>query len=75
MVEVECVTLEDGLKYLVVTTINDHDNCYMYLSEENNVNNFCIRKVIKKDNGEVIVPLENKEEFELALNLFKKKNC
>lgn len=75
MMEVECVTLEDGLKYLVVSTITDGDNCYMYLSEEKNANNFCIRKVIEKDGSQVIVPLDGEEEFDRALNLFKEKNC
>ena len=63
MVELERVTLEDGLKYLVITTIKDGDNCYMYLSEENNANNFCIRKIIEKDGSEVITPLEMKKNL------------
>lgn len=75
MIELECIPLEDGLKYLVVSTIVDGNNSYVYLSEKDNSNNFCIRKVTEKDGSEYIVPLDSEEEFNKALNLFKEKNC
>ena len=42
--EVETVTLEDGINYLVIGDIRDNENEYLYLANENKNDDFCIRK-------------------------------
>ena len=70
MKEVEVITLENNKDYIVIDKIKDNDNEYIYLSNENDETDFCIRKHI----GDNLCGLENNEEFFKALELLKTKN-
>ena len=75
MEEKECnvVTLEDNIEYTEVDRIEYNNNHYVFLSDLENPENFCIRKLINQDNEQYIIGLDTKEEFDNILNLFTKK--
>lgn len=70
---INCITLEDGLIYAVVDEIKINNITYVYLSNINNSEDFCIRKIIIENNKEYLQGLNNKEEFEKALLTFSQK--
>ena len=47
---------------------------YVYLTNEDDVADFCIRKVNYINNNEYLVGLDNKEEVLMALNEFTRKH-
>lgn len=67
--EIEVVTLEDNLDYVILTEVNIDSNKYMVLSREDDPNVVAVRKVIiEDDNGyltKVNTEIENevKEKF------------
>jgi len=75
MEEKECnvVTLEDNIEYTEVDRIEYNNNNYVFLSDLENPENFCIRKLINQDNEQYIIGLDTKEEFDNVLNLFTQK--
>lgn len=75
MEEKECnvVTLEDGIEYTEVDKIEFNNNTYVFLSNLDNPENFCIRKLIKENEEEFIIGLDSDEEFDTILNLFTQK--
>ena len=69
------VLKEDGKIYLVIDKIENNDYSYVYLSNEEDENDFFIRKeVIEEDETRYLVSLDNEEEFNKALELFQEKN-
>ena len=70
--DIEYITLEDNLNYIVTDKITVDNLVYVYLNQENNYKEFCIRKIDNKKPN-VLVGLDNKEEFAKALMLFAKK--
>lgn len=73
MEEYNVITLEDNLEYAELETITYNNTEYILLSEINNEENFCIRKIKKKDNEEYIVGLDSEEEFDTILKLLTEK--
>lgn len=71
---INTITLEDGIVYAVIEEIESKDTRYVFLSNIDDNEDFCIRKVIKEDNEEILVGLDNDEEFDLALMLFSKNH-
>lgn len=67
--EVEYVLI-DNKKYEVVMEKASGDTTYMYLSNLDDVNDNLIRKYTTVDQ-ETIYPLDNDEEFELAMSLIE----
>lgn len=65
--ELEVITLEDGIEYAIVKEINE----YVLLINPNEEGDFCIRKNVVRDGKEYIESLDSDEEFESALALFK----
>lgn len=66
---------EDGKIYLVIDKINSGDISYVYLSNEEDENDFFIRKeIIEEDETRYLVSLDNEDEFNKALQLFQEKN-
>lgn len=63
------IKLEDDLNYLEVKQIVNNNTTYVYLTNVKDVNDFCIRKL--SFDGNELLGLDNEEEFESALNLFK----
>lgn len=74
MQEVEVITLEDGNTYMVVDEINVNGVRYVYLSNEEDVASFAVRKINIINNEEYLVSLNDKEEFNKALQYFLDKN-
>jgi len=70
----DVITLEDGIEYAIIEEIEANNNKYVYLSNVNDSEDFCIRKVIIEGNEEVLIGLEDEDEFDLALMLFAKNH-
>lgn len=75
MEEKECnvVTLEDNIEYTEIDTIEYNNKTYIFLSDLENPENFCIRKLINENNQEYLIGLDTEEEFDNVLNLFNQK--
>ncbi len=72
--EYSVITLEDGIDYIIVDEISFENNRFVYLSNINNKADFCIRKIVLKDEKEVLVGLSDDQEFDTAMLLFSKKH-
>jgi len=66
MEEREYVTLEDGNDYIVIDEIDG----YVYLAREDDVTEFCIRKVEEDMGCEFFVGLKDEEELNVAMKKF-----
>ena len=67
MIELEQITLEDGVTYSI---LKEKEN-YVYLINPQDENDFCIRKCVVRDGQEYIESLDSNEEFDYALSIFK----
>ena len=75
MVEtINVITLEDGIQYAVIDEISHDNKRYVYLTNVDDYEDFCIRKVILENNEEFVVGLDDDAEFDLALMLFAKNH-
>jgi len=70
--EVNVVTLENNKDYIIIDTIEFNDNKYLFLSNKDDENNMCVRKIITKDR-EYLTKLDNQNELEEVLNIFATK--
>ncbi len=70
MKDLEVVTI-DGTDYVIIKEVKHEDISYLYLSNINDEEDTLIRKTDKEDK-DLILPLENDQEFELACNLLLK---
>ena len=68
MIEVDYITLEDGLNYIIVDEIIINNIKYLYLVEENSKN--C--ELRKTDEQENLIKLNNQEEHTKAMLEFAK---
>ena len=68
------VTLEDGIEYAVIDEINYDNKKFIYLTNVNDHEDFCIRKIITENNEQFIIGLDDEQEFDLALMLFAKNH-
>lgn len=64
----------DGKTYLVVDTICEDLNKYVYFLNEKDSKDFFIRKEVTEEDKKYLVGLSDEEEFEKALKLFEEKN-
>jgi hypothetical protein len=71
---VKCIKLEDGITYMVLDEIDNKEITYVYLSNIEDEEDFCIRKVDNMKNSELLIGLDSDEEFDKALLLYTKKN-
>ena len=65
MIEVDTITIDDN-EYMILNEIND----YVYLSNINDPKDFIIQKKVTKNDERLLIPLDNREEFNKALELF-----
>lgn len=72
--DINVVKLENEEEYLIIDTIILQDKKYLILVNEKNYYDICIRKVIEKDDKEVLVKLESEEEFENVVTRFNNKH-
>ena len=68
MKQVEVIDIENK-KYMVLNEIVDNGETYLYLTNVKNPKDFMIQKVDKNDK-DLIINLDNEEEFKKALELF-----
>lgn len=72
--EVNIITLDDGKDYMVTDELVINNVKYLLLTNENDVADFCIRKINNINNSEYLVGLNNKDEVLNVLKEFAKKN-
>ncbi len=65
--DVDTIVIGDT-KYMLVSKING----YVYLANVENPKDFIIQKEIEKDGEKYLTPIESREEFIKALELFTK---
>ncbi len=63
--EIEVVTLEDNLDYVILTEVNIDSNKYMVLSREEDPNVVVVRKVIIEDGNEYLTKVNTEIENEV----------
>ncbi len=68
MKEVEVVEI-DNASYVVLKQVVHNDTAFLYLSNINDEEDTMIRKA----DGDMLVPLASEEEFEIACNLLIKQ--
>ena len=73
MMKVNSVVLENGQDYIIIAEKKHNDFKYVYLVNEDNSDDFCIRKVIMEDDEEILSGLDDEKEFNLAVSLFNEK--
>ena len=67
---INVVTLENGIDYDVILTIEDGNKNYIVLSNVSDHNDLAIRRIWEKDDKEYLEKLDSEEEFEKIINLF-----
>lgn len=73
MEEVKVIDLENGT-FVITDEILINGIKYVYLTNENDVMDFCIRKVKIENNEEYLVKLESDQEFDIAIQEFLNKH-
>ena len=73
MNELDALKLE-GKDFVIVDEVKINDVLYVHLASAEDPEDFCIRKVVIKDNDEILTGLDSEEEFDIALDAFIKKN-
>lgn len=68
----ETIVLDDNKEYMIIEQLEDSNNKYTLFSNIDNSENFCIRKIVNKDDKNYFVRLDNKKEAELITNKFAK---
>ena len=63
--EIEVVTLEDNLDYVILTEVSIYSNKYMVLSREDDPNVVVVRKVIIEDGNEYLTKVNTEIENEV----------
>ena len=64
----------NNIKYIVVDEILIDDVKYVYLAQNDDPTNFCIKKINHVNDMEYIVNLDSENEFKIALQKFYEKN-
>lgn len=73
MEEVKVIDLEDGT-YIISDEISINGIKYVFLTNEKDMLDFCIRKVVINNNEEYIDYLDTDEEFDVAMQAFLDKH-
>lgn len=71
--EVKVIELDDGT-YVVDDEITINNTKYVYLTNEADVMDFYIQKIILKDNEEYLEGIDSDEEFDMAMQAFLNKH-
>jgi len=75
MIEAKSIKLEDGIEYMVIYEIdNATTTTYYYLANIDDEEDFCIRKIEKENDDQLLVGLDSDQEFDRAMLMFMKKN-
>ena len=72
---IEVVTLEDGKDYMVTAELEINNIKYLFLTNEDDVADFCLRKINTINNNEYLVGLNDKEEvIKVLITLYVASN-
>ena len=71
---IDVIKLENGKEYGIIDTIIHNNSNYLVLSNVLDNADFCVRKVINKEGREVIIKLNNQNEFEEIMEMFYNKH-
>ena len=71
---IDVITLENNLNYLVVDTLLNENNKYLVLVNKDDEQDIAIRKVIKKEEPEKEEEKPISREFEEVMSLFYDKH-
>lgn len=74
MVDNSRVILENHQEYYVIDKIVVDDKAYVYLANLEDPKDFCCRKEIIENDTTFLVGLDDKEEADMALNIFVEKH-
>lgn len=74
MIDNSRIILENKKEYHIIDKIKLDDKAYVYLSNLDNPEDFCVRKEIIENEKTYLVGLDSKEEAIYALELFNDKN-
>ena len=66
---IDVITLENNLNYLVVDTLLNENNKYLVLVNKDDEQDIAIRKVIKKEDREYLITLYTEDEFEEVMSM------
>lgn len=64
----------NGKNYMEVDKIEENGNTYVYLSNKDDEKDFCIRKLVAREDKVFYEGLKDNDEFDLALMYFVKKH-
>ena len=70
MMNIDIITLEDGIEYEVIDALSHKDNDYLILQKKDDERVLCARKVLKENDEEYLVKLDNDNEFTEIMELF-----
>ena len=71
---IDVIKLENGKEYGIIDTLTHNNSNYLVLANILDNNDFCVRKVIEKEGREVIIKLNNQNEFEEIMEMFYNKH-
>lgn len=74
MIDIDIVTLEDGFEYEVIDAFSNKDNDYLVLQKRDDERALCLRKVLKENDEEYMVKLDNDNEFAEIMEIFYKRH-
>lgn len=74
MKDVKSVILEDGIEYWVMDEIDNATTTYYYLCNIDDEEDFCVRKIEKEKDDQLLVGLDSDAEFDRAMLMLAKKN-
>lgn len=72
MNEIDGITL-DGKEFAIIKEIIINGTKYVHLANVEDPKDFCIRKIVIKDEREYLTYLDNEEEFNFVLKELNKK--
>ena len=64
----------EGQEYMLIAELQFNGTEYLHLAKTDNPKEFCIRKINVIDGKRMIVGLDGKEEFDMALLAFRDKH-
>ena len=67
------IKLGDNTEYTEIDRVNYNHNTYVILSDLDNPNDFCVKKLINENNYEYVIELNTREEFNNVLKIFTDK--
>lgn len=70
--EVETITLENGKTYMVTSELVINNVKYVYLTNEDDVADFCLRKINTINDNKYLVGLSSDKEVLMVLKEFVK---